>query len=284
VTAAFTAVTWNLAHRRQVDPLGELLRASTTGERVVLLQEARPDSLEAFCRAAGLDWWHHAKELLTEEQLVDRVRGRPVAIAGDGPPPTGLRLGPPVGLPEKVLVADVVLGGRPVTVASYHAPPGVTWHQVKPRQAVAFARWLSAVDGPVLFGADTNTPETDHPDFALTRCHWHRGHRRLELDELGEDALTGPDKVHPLTDCLRLWLDANPEELEAIRRERPTGPLRISHRTGKTNVRPGNPRRFDSVWVSEHLVVTDVSYDYEGAIAAGTDHALVTAGLAWRHA
>lgn len=276
--SGFTAVTWNLAHRRDVARLGALLASATSDERIVLLQEARPDALPAFCEAAGLAWWHEAKELLTEGQRVDRARGRPVAVAGDGPPPTDVRLGPPVGLPEKVLVAEVVLGGRPTTVASYHAPPGVTWHQVKPRQAVAFARWLATVDGPVLFGADTNTPETDHPDFALTRCHWHTGHRKLDADELGEDALTGPDRLHGLEDCLRRWFDQHPDELAAVRRERPDGPLRISHRTGSVR----NPRRYDSIWVSDDLVVTDVAYDYEGAIAAGTDHALVTATLRWR--
>jgi endonuclease/exonuclease/phosphatase family metal-dependent hydrolase len=281
VSGGFTAVTWNLAHRTSVDGLGSLLRTATTGERIVFLQEAHPAALERFGEVAGLTWWHHAKELLSDEQREDRVKGRAVAIAGDGPPPTSLHLGPPVGLPEKMLVAEVELAGRRVTVASYHAAPGVTHQQVKPRQAVAFARWLCEVNGPVIFGADTNTPETDHPDFALTRCHWHTGHPKLDPGELGEDALTGPDRLHPLTDCLRLWFEANPEELDVVRLERPDGPLAISHRTGKTKARLGNPRRFDSIWISDDFEVTSVDYDYDAAISAGTDHALVTAQLRW---
>lgn len=280
--AGFTALSWNIAHRRNGAALGAFLRSTAITDRIAFIQEANVDALAEFCAAAGLTWWHHAKELMSSSQLEERQRGRPVAIAGNGPPPDNLRLGPAGGLPEKVLIADVELAGSPVTVASYHAPPGVTWKQVKPRQAVAFARWLATEPGAVVFGADTNTPETDHPDFARTRCHWHTGHPGLEIDEVGEDALTGPDKLHPLRDCLRVWLEGSPHEAERIRAERPDGPLAISHRTGKRRARPGNARRFDSIWVTSHFEVRDVLYDYDGAIAAGSDHALVTARLRWK--
>jgi endonuclease/exonuclease/phosphatase family metal-dependent hydrolase len=37
--------------------------------------------------------------------------------------------------------------------------------------------------------------------------------------------------------------------------------------------------RFDYVFVSEEIGVTECSYDYQGAKAAGSDHAIVTAEL-----
>jgi len=57
---------------------------------------------------------------------------------------------------------------------------------VKPRQAVAFASWLCTQNGPLLFGADANTPLSDALDFADTRTHWHTGRRRLR-GEPGDD-------------------------------------------------------------------------------------------------
>ena len=37
--------------------------------------------------------------------------------------------------------------------------------------------------------------------------------------------------------------------------------------------------RYDAIWVSSHFTVGSVEYVYDEAIEAGTDHALVLAGL-----
>jgi hypothetical protein len=91
----------------------------------------------------------------------------------------------------------------------------VSWGIAKPRQAVALARWLSVQQGPVLLGADANTPLIDAVDFAATRTHWHTGSRRLN-GEPGDDLLFGPDKIHPLDDGLRRWLADHPAETAAL--------------------------------------------------------------------
>ena len=121
----------------------------------------------------------------------------------------------------RIAVVQILLGettavdGLSLTTVSYHAPPGVTWEIVKPRQAVTFARWLSAQQGPVLLGADANTPKVDAVEFAATRTWWHSGDRRLN-GEPGEDLLLGPGKIHPLEDGLRRWLANRPAETAAL--------------------------------------------------------------------
>ena len=62
-------------------------------------------------------------------------------------------------------------------------------------------------------------------------------------------------------------------------RAKPSGPLAITHRTGKRKNSPGTDRRFDSVWVSHHWVVQHVEHLYEKGIAAGSDHAPVVVDL-----
>ena len=62
----------------------------------------------------------------------------------------------------------------------------MSWGIVKPRQAVTVARWLAAQHGPVLLGADANTPLIDAADFANARTHWYCGDRRLN-GEPGDD-------------------------------------------------------------------------------------------------
>jgi hypothetical protein len=158
----------------------------------------------------------------------------------------------------------------------------VSWGIINPQQAVAFASWLSRQSGPLLFGADANTPLIDAPDFAKTRTHWHTGHRRLH-GELGDDLLFGPDKMHDLKDALRCWLALHPEEMNQLRASKPSGPLAVTHRTGKRKNSPGTERRFDSVWVSRHWVVRRIEHLYGEGIAARSDHAPVTVDLDLRH-
>jgi hypothetical protein len=244
----------------------------------MLLQEVNPGSSEVLCAAAGADWMIKAIDLRTPKPGDSPIRRRGVAIAGRGPRPGRWWLLGEIPQSERILLIETQTEGRPFIAVSYHAPPGVTYGIIKPRQAVAFARWLSTQNGPLLFGADANTPLIDALDFADTRTHWHTGHRKLKC-EPGDDLLVGPGKVHDLDDALRRWLAVHLDEMDRLRVSQPSGPLAITHRTARRKDSPGNPRRFDSVWVSRHWVVRHIEHLYEKGIAAGSDHAPVMVDL-----
>jgi hypothetical protein len=245
---------------------------------LMLLQELNPSSSEVLARAAGADWIVRAIDLRNPEEDDSPVPRRGVAIAGRGLRLCRSWLLGEIRFPERVLIIETQMEGTSFLAASYHAPPGVTWGIIKPRQAVAFASWLSTQNGPLLFGADANTPLIDAIDFANTRTHWHTGHRKLQ-GELGDDRLFGPGKMHDLNDALRRWLDLHPDEMGRLRASQPSGPLAVTHRIAKRKNAPGNPRRFDSVWVSRHWVVRHIEHLYEKGIAAGSDHAPVMVDL-----
>jgi hypothetical protein len=271
-------VSWNIAFRgpEAAKRQGGLLRKLAAD--LMLLQEVNPGSSEVLRAAAGADWMVRGIDLRTPESDDKPVRRRGVAIAGHGPHPRRSWLLGELRLSERVLLIETQMEGTPFIAVSYHAPPGVTWGIVKPRQAVAFASWLSTQNVPLLFGADANTPLIDALDIANTRTHWHTGHRKLQ-GEPGDDRLFGPGKVHDLDDALRRWLALYPDEMDRLRGSKPSGPLAITHRTGRRRNSPGNPRRFDSVWISRHWVVQHIEHLYEEGIAAGSDHAPVIVDL-----
>ena len=276
--------SWNLMGRsgRAAASLGSLLR-DRGGADLVLLQEASPRGMEKFIEAAGLDWSLHirdvAPEMLSERGRSGKKggRGRPrsVALAGRGEPARNPEVFPNVPLPEKVMAATVQLDGVDTTVVTYHAPTGGRHKLKKPDQAVQLARWLASVEGPVVLGGDFNTPKVDPPDQDGIRTHWHSGDDKLN-GLPGDDLLVGPEPVHGLGDVLRLYLANRPEDLDLIRADRPNGPLMTSYCTDGAGERR---YRYDAIWVTSHFTVGSVEYVYDEAIEAGTDHALVLAGL-----
>jgi hypothetical protein len=269
-------VSWNIAFRGReaAERQGRLLRESAPD--LMLLQELNPGSSEVLARAAGADWIVRAIDLRDPEEEDSPVRRRGVAVAGHGLRLCCSWLLDGIRFPERVLLIGTLMEGTPFIAASYHAPPGVTWGIIKPRQAVAFASWLSTQNGPLLFGADANTPLIDAIDFANTRTHWHTGYRKLK-GELGDDRLFGPSKMHDLDDALRRWLALHPDEIDRLRASQPCGPLAITHRTRRRKNSPGNPRRFDSVWVSSQWVVRHIEHLYEAGSAS--DHVPVMVDL-----
>jgi hypothetical protein len=280
-------VSWNIQFRGRdtAKRQGGLLRELAPD--LMLLQELNPSASTVLADAAGADRMVRAIDLRTPKPDDSRRRG--VAIAGHGLRPCRSWLLDEIALPERILLIETQTEGTPFIAASYHAPPGVTYGIVKPQQAVAFASWLSTQNGPLLFGADANTPLIDAFDFANTRTHWHTGNRHLH-GEPGDDLLFGPSKVHDLDDALRRWLALNPDEMNRLRAGRPLAsptrrgmkpepPLAITHRTGRRKNSLGTGRRFDSVWVTRHWEVRNIDHLYELGIAAGSDHAPVMVDL-----
>jgi hypothetical protein len=183
---------------------------------LVLLQEVNPASAGILRQAAGAGWMVCADELPDAAPGLVPARCRVTAVAGYGlpdPHPRALLEGLQ---PWRTLAVATTIGGVEVFAASYHAPPGVSYGIAKPRQAVAFASWLEGHRGPVLFGADANTPLVDAVGFAAMRTHWHTGDRRLN-GEPGDDLLFGPGKKHALDDALRRWLAEHPDEMADLR-------------------------------------------------------------------
>ena len=262
-------ISWNVNWRTGLArDQGRLLRELYCD--IVILQEVNRKSAEALRDAAGLAWMivsePPADSMETRRQRLVAVGGTEISSA------RRLDLEAPVG--ERVLAVEVAIAGLHATVVSYYAPPGVNWGRVKVDQALAVTYWLCERKGPMIIGADANTPKLDPVDDAAVRTHWHTGSGRLNGSP-GDDELWGPSPRHRLRDCLRTWLAADPARATNLH---PDGPLAISHYTGKRKTHVGTPRRFDSIWVTPDFTVRDVQY-LSHEIGRLSDHAPVVADL-----
>lgn len=132
---------------------------------LVLLQEANPNSLDLLRVSAGMDWAVTAFDGGAPFHTGRSGRRRVAALAGKGEPPHDVGILPDLALPERFVYASVLTTEGPMTIASYHAPPGVSWGMVKVEHAHALLNWINSTPGPLIVGADANTPQIDHPDL-----------------------------------------------------------------------------------------------------------------------
>jgi len=263
-----TVISWNVDGWHTIrDAQVELIDA--TGAELALLQEVTPESAEVL-RAAG---WRIVTSLeMLPADHVERAGRRPrfscaVAVRG------GLRILSSEVLadassPVRTLVAPITGPFGGFAAMSAALPPGSMWGRAaKQGQARTIGAFLAAIDGPVVVGMDRNGPK--HERFDPTETEWWSE---------DEPALFAEDAPHGLRDVLLTFHAEHPERREAARTDRPDGPLEVSYVEPRTT--PPSPRRYDVILASEHWQARDVEYDYDGSVAAGSDHGLVRADLA----
>ena len=254
----------------------------------------------------NLDWWHRSRAPAARVTLIERTgadivalqevssdvanrlrdhRNGPCVFSQEVYPPATWRwMGCGLLFPQGArLVEAGVVEGLPkpqrslwataefpdvgqVTVVSWHTPNAAgDGREVKMAAYETMTDWLAGRDGPVLLGADLNT--------------WRDPVDLIE-PELGEPfaaehGFVGPEPAHGLVDAYRRRLQGT-GALEDLRRHRPEGPLAVSH-----VLADGSGHRMDRIFISPEILVHDASYAYHEAIAAGSDHALHWADIAF---
>ncbi len=269
-----TVISWNVDGWHTIrDEQVELI--DRTEAELLLAQEVTPASADVL-RGAG---WEivTALELLPEAH-VERSGRRPrfscaVAVRG------GLRIESTAVLkdapsPVRTLVARIEGPTGTFVAMSAALPPGSMWGKAaKQGQARVIGARLEMLRGeraPVIVGMDRNGPK--HERFDPEETEWWAE---------DEPTLFAADAPHGLRDVLVTLYAQDPERLAAARAARPDGPLEVSYVEQRTD--PPIPRRYDVILASPEWAVEDVTYDFVGAVEAGSDHGMVQVALvaAW---
>jgi endonuclease/exonuclease/phosphatase family metal-dependent hydrolase len=259
-------VSWNVDGWHTIRDEQVALIDRTEAE-LLLAQEVTPASADVLRRAG----WEivTALELLPGDH-VERASRRPrfscaVAVRG------GLSMGSTAVLrdapsPVRTLVARIVGPTGEFVAMSAALPPGSMWGRAAKQGQVrvigAHLEALHCAGTSVILGMDRNGPM----------------HERFDPDETewwpeDEPALFAADAPHGLRDALITLYAQEPERLASARSARPDGPLEVSY--VEQRIDQTAPRRYDVILASPEWAVTDVTYDYRGAVEAGSDHAAV---------
>lgn len=244
-----------------------------TDEQLALLAEYQPDVLtlqevlpSSFRRLGEAGY---ASGALARDLLGDPGRGKRRPRFS-----TGLFAHPPLEIehactlanvpsPKRTTIAHVGGTARPFELESLAIPPGVIWGDDKTVQGDRIADWWATRELPLLAGIDRNGPKFERIDHVEW---WPRDSMRL----LGDAA------PHDLRDVYLDYLDQHPKRRTRIRDAQPAGPLATSYDRG--SARPV-PSRYDAIYASPEFSVLAAGYDWQRAIEAGSDHALVWTDL-----
>jgi len=185
----------------------------------------------------------------------------------------GFSLSEPDLLPEnsqigRTLAAKLHGLQQTVNVLSWHAPNAASSGAAfKMSSYKTIIGWSNSVKGPTVIGLDGN--------------HWNTSNE-LELNSVPYDETNpflleswffGANPPHRLRDALIEYYKCNPKIYEQRVAEHPLEPLAVSYIRGKTK------DRFDYIFISDEFEIIGCQYDYEGAIAAGSDHAIIVSNL-----
>jgi hypothetical protein len=278
-------------------PLIELLARHQPD--VVLLQECRAGWTELVCGELGLSG-------VSTHQLLDGTTGLPAdgcaiavrapfrivsalplqermfmpatieALIGPDTPPGYEQLPGELLVPFRArsLIARIADGLHQFAAGSFHATPGTGRFGPKPGTVVrswkpffhgGVAAALAGIASPFVFAIDSNEPRSETLDSVT--FHWRDGRPGARKFA----ALLGLEPVHRGRDLLRDHLHTRGLPTAADSYLSLTYTTHGGGRAGR--------RRFDSMWASPEFGLHEFSTQYEDALTAGTDHAMLVADL-----
>lgn len=144
----------------------------------------------------------------------------------------------------------------------------------KLRAYAALERWMAHRDLSIV-GMDANAwidgARRDQLfNSTFTETDRDRGDEQRGINLFFQDSVNR----HGHHDAYRLWLEADPSRLTAVRQHRPEGPLAV------TFVRGSHRKvadRFDAILATPSIRVLNVAHAYDDSVAAGSDHSYVHA-------
>jgi len=158
--------------------------------------------------------------------------------------------------PERTLFAEIELEGRKLKIVGLHSITGCDYKKAKAVNFLSFAEMVEDYK-PDVIAIDANEPDIDHYDIQQMKFYDKRNGK-------GASVFFKTMIKNGLSDCFTIHYDIN----QYVKGE----PLAISHII-KGNK---NKKRYDFVFVNQKsLQINSAIYDYDAAVAASADHAIV---------
>jgi len=248
-------IQWNIKINSDASKIAELLREKVNGMTIIHLQEVSAASNENLLSILEPDGYGYSLYHRAPGHYEGRNRKMGVATMTFGGEIIEQSLVNRSVFPERTLESVINFNGKLIRCLNFHSLTGVDYKKAKSSNFASIADHLTNKEFD-FFACDANEPKNDsiYPESIEFFDNRDKG-RCAKL-------IFGSPPVHALSDALKTKLiNLNSHILDS--------PLAVSHKTG------GKPRRYDHIYHNEKWSVIDILYDYESAIEASSDHAIV---------
>lgn len=159
--------------------------------------------------------------------------------------------------PDRTAWATIMCNNKKIKILGLHSITGCSYQSAKSIQYDTFTEFVDEYK-PDIIGMDANEPKVDSYDLdKMIFYNENGGGAKTFFKKVKESGMKDAYVVaNDITTC---------EEGKC---------LMISH-----NVRRRGVVRYDFLFVDNNISITKCNYDYDGAIKAGSDHALVEADI-----
>lgn len=254
-------INWNIKCTSNTEKIISLINSMVTPkECIIALQEVMPNAYELIKNQFGNDYhieysldYRKPSEFDTNNRRLGVVIliSRDLILSDAGVIERNV-------FPDRTLYAVTEYKGKELKIVALHSITGVSYKMAKSAQFRTFAEYVRECK-PDIVSFDANEPKLDHYDIAQMKF-FDQGQgedgkgARLFFEELNNQQLRDA------------FID-NYDISQYVEGE----PLTVSHIIGSTKAK----RRYDFVFARQDLKVLNVSYHYEEAIEASSDHAMV---------
>ena len=247
-------IDWNLSYSGDTAPKIEYLLSLLSDEICVMLQEVKPHAYEHIRTALGqnyhllysLDYRKPSNYDSGARKLGVLIIVSKEAIIKD------------VGVierslfPDRTMYATIDLNGTQYKLLTLHSITGCDYKKAKSVQFDAFSEFIDTYH-PDVIGIDANEPRFDHWDIGQMRFYDNGPGAKIFFETIAKIGLLDSYvAANRITECE-----------EGL-------PLTTSH-----HIRRKGNVRYDFLFVKNHIKIERMEYQFDEAIAAGSDHALL---------
>lgn len=251
-------IDWNISYAGDTEGKVKYLQEYISLDTCVMLQEVKPHAFEYIKTALGeqfkmlysLDYRKPSKFDSDARKLgVLVLVSKDIEVIDAGT----IERSP---FPDRTMYATIRKDNEEIRLLALHSLTGCGYYRSKSVQYDSFAEFIDAYR-PDIIGIDANEPQVDHYDMRQMQFFDNGPGAKHFFDEMADIGLTDAYVRYNGTDGY--------EEGQ---------PLTKSH-----NIRRKGAVRYDFLFVRDTYGVERLTYNYDEAVAAGSDHAIIVSDI-----
>lgn len=250
-------VQWNIRINCDARSIAERVRIATQSPTIVHLQEVSESAFATLCEQLDPDGRGFSLVHRPPGKNEGRNRRMGVATLTFGAEIVEAFLVERSVFPERTLVAEIEIDGWKVRTLNFHSLTGVDYKKAKSSNFASLADFLESEEIDFLC-CDANEPKVDSLRWDEVEFFDNRDKGRCAA------MIFGCDSRHGLLDSYKTHLRGTGVEVK-------TSPLATSYLVA------GRPQRYDHIFHAPRWQVEAMRYDYDSAVRASSDHAIVVA-------